>query len=316
MGVQEDSAELPLEGVGARLRRAREASGLSRADIARQTRISERMLAALEDGNYAVLPARTYATGFARSYARAVGLDADAIVAQVRRDLDGAAAPLERSATPTFEPGDPARVPSRSVAWAAVAALVLVLIGLATWRASTQPVSGLPSILPPDAPASSRPATPVPAPAPPPAAAGPVVLTAEAPAWVHVTAGGQDLLKHEMKAGESFTVPADAVDPRLRTGRPDALAITIGGKPVPRLAEKQTVMADVPISAAALLARATPQPAPQPTATPTPIARPAARTPQRYPRPVATGSPSPAPTPTASTPAPASGLAEPSTAAQ
>jgi cytoskeletal protein RodZ len=320
MGLQEESAELPLESVGARLRRAREAAGLSRADIARQTRISERMLAALEDGNYAVLPARTYATGFARSYARAVGLDADAIVSDIRRDLDRATAPLDRAPAPTFEPGDPARVPSRRVAWVAVAALVLVLVGLATWRASTQPVSGLPSILPPDAPASPRPVAPRPAPTPSPAATGPVVLTAEAPAWVHITAAGKDFLKHEMKAGESFTVPADAADPRLRTGRPDALAITIGGKPVPRLADRQTVVADVPISAAALLARAATQPAPLSTATPAPIATPPAHTARRHPRPAATGSPPPQPSPVASTPAPAPAPAaihaEPSTAAQ
>jgi hypothetical protein len=39
------------------------------------------------------------------------------------------------------------------------------------------------------------------------------------------------------------------------------LAITIGGQPVPKLSDVQTTMKDVPVSAAALLARAAPAPA-------------------------------------------------------
>jgi cytoskeletal protein RodZ len=318
MGVDDHTAELPLEGVGARLRRAREAAGLSRTDVARQTRIAERMLAALEEGNYAALPARAYATGFARSYARTVGLDPEAIVAEVRRDLDGSPALNERPAIPTFEPGDPARIPSRRVAWIALAALVLVLIGLAAWRSSTEQATGLPSILPPDAPPSASPVPPRKTPPAPPAPAGRVVVTAETPAWVQLSAGGRDLLKHEMKAGESFAIPADAVDPRLRTGRPDALGITIGGHPVPKLADRQTIVTNVSMTAAALLARSTPAPVPSASATPA-----AGATPLDHPRPHArtTPSASPAPTPpgtgtgsgaTGSTPAPT----DPSTATQ
>ena len=62
MGADEASAELPLDGAGGRLRRAREAQGLSRADIAQRTRIPERHLAAIEQGDFAALPARTYAS--------------------------------------------------------------------------------------------------------------------------------------------------------------------------------------------------------------------------------------------------------------
>lgn len=313
MNVNENAAELPLEGVGARLRRARELSGRSRADFARQTRIAERMLAALEDGDYAALPARTYATGFARSYARAVGLDAESVVAEVRRELDGNPSLSERPAAPTFEPGDPARVPSRRIAWIAAAMIVLVLIGLAAWRASTQPVSSLPSILPADAPPAPPPA-PTTAPAPTPQPAGPVVFTAEAATWVQITAGGIDLLRHEMKPGEAFTLPDSAADPRLRTARPDAIAITIGGKPVPKIADKQVFVANVPVSAAALLARTAAPPTPAaspPGAAPVPAPPPAAGSAHRpRPRPTtsASGTPLPAPESTA--------VAEPSTAAQ
>ena len=62
--------ELPLETAGSRLRRARELAGASLAQIAGQTRIGARQLAALEIGDYSALPGRTYAVGFA---ARPIG---------------------------------------------------------------------------------------------------------------------------------------------------------------------------------------------------------------------------------------------------
>jgi hypothetical protein len=58
-----------------------------------------------------------------------------------------------------------------------------------------------------------------------------------------------------MAPGDSYTVPADADRPMLRTGRPDALRVTIGGREVPRLSEDQRVVSDVPVTAEALLAR-------------------------------------------------------------
>jgi hypothetical protein len=58
-----------------------------------------------------------------------------------------------------------------------------------------------------------------------------------------------------MAPGDSYTVPADAAQPMLRTGRPDALRVTIGGREVPRLSEEQRVVSDVPVTAEALIAR-------------------------------------------------------------
>ena len=58
-----------------------------------------------------------------------------------------------------------------------------------------------------------------------------------------------------MKAGESFAVPADANKPMIVTGRPQALQVTVGGKPVAPLGEPDRTIADVGVSAAALLAR-------------------------------------------------------------
>ena len=83
----------------------------------------------------------------------------------------------------------------------------------------------------------------------------------------HWDAAGKQLMQKQMALGESFTLPADAQGPMLWTGRPDALAITVGGRQVPKLAEEERVMKDVPVTAAALLARGQPTPAPSATST-------------------------------------------------
>lgn len=139
--------QLPLDKVGVRLRRAREAAGLSRAQVAANTRIPERHLMAIEVGDFAALPARAYAMGFSRSYARAVGLDETAIANDVRDELDGVEHVRDPRATPTFEPGDPARVPSgRFALIAALAALIVIAAGSVLWRSYYAPAVELPPI--------------------------------------------------------------------------------------------------------------------------------------------------------------------------
>jgi hypothetical protein len=252
-----EEVELPLESVGVRLMRAREAAGMSRTQLAALTRIPERHLAAIETGDFASLPARTYAVGFSRSYAKALGLD-DAVVAnEVRAELAEQAPEPSRRGIPTFEPGDPARIPSRRLAWlAALAVVLLIIAGLLTWRSLYAPAGTLPSILAPETPAPVAPAAAAPA---TPTPAGPVVFTALIPdLWVKFYDGaGNQLMQKQLAQGESWTVPADQPEVLIWTGRPEALAITIGGQAVPKLSEVQRTIKDVPVTAAALLARGT-----------------------------------------------------------
>jgi cytoskeletal protein RodZ len=286
MAADVEIAGLAHESAGQQLKRAREAAGKSLAEVSVATKIPERLLAAIEDSQFAALPSRIYAIGFSRSYARLVGLDEAAIVSEVRAELDGAAATNEIASTQAFAPGDPARVPGRRLAiTAGLGALVVLVAGLFFWHSAWNPAGSLPSILPADAPpvavqshAAAAPgvnsaslavaASPVPGASPVPAAAtlptgGTVSLSAlSAGIWVKVyEASGKKLFEGLLAQGQSFTVPADARAPLLWTGRPDALAISVAGKPVPKLSEKQKMMKNVPISAAALLARNAPPPA-------------------------------------------------------
>lgn len=257
---EETFEEIPLPpGVGETLRAAREAKGLSLAEVAVKTRITERHLALIEAGELGKLPGRTYAIGFSRNFAKIVGLDEASIAEQVREELALIDPEGTGLAPRTFEPGDPARVPSPALAWfSAFAALVLFIGGsLFVWNTYIAPGASLPWLTSeqqaaPPSVAERAPAEPA---APEAGPQGQVVFTALEQVWVRFyESGGKVLLEKEMLPGESFAVPADATEPKLLTARPDALAITIGGKAVPKLAESQDVM-DVPITAQALLAR-------------------------------------------------------------
>lgn len=62
---------------GPTLRTARERMGMSLQDIAGETRIAVRHLTAIEEGRFDGFAASVYAIGFARNYARMVGISRD-----------------------------------------------------------------------------------------------------------------------------------------------------------------------------------------------------------------------------------------------
>lgn len=259
-----EPAGLPLT-LGQRLRAAREAKGFTAEQVAAQTRISARHIASIEADDFSALASRTYAIGFTRTYAKLVGLDAESAAQDVRRALD--AHYVEQPARPdTFEPGDPARLPSVALGWiSAAAVLALIVAGFFLLPRFFAPAAQIPSLFDQQAEeqaaaaaaASQAAATQGAAPAD---ASGPVVFTAqEEGIWVKFyDAGGSQLMQKQMAKGEVYTVPADADGPQLWTARPEALAITVGGKPVPPIATEQQMVKDVPVTASALLARAAP----------------------------------------------------------
>jgi cytoskeleton protein RodZ len=81
---------------------------------------------------------------------------------------------------------------------------------------------------------------------------------------------GSDLYKGMLRAGERYQVPAGAAAPMIRTGRPNALQISIGATQIPPLGEPERVISDVSLKPADLLARA--QGGAQPGFAPGPVA--------------------------------------------
>jgi cytoskeleton protein RodZ len=289
----EDPALFPAT-VGEKLRAAREAQGATLEEIAARTRIPQRHLEAIERGNYAGLPSITYALGFAKAYARAVDADEVAIARDLRIELNRN--PERAAPIPAYETSDPKRVPPSSLAWAGAIVALLVLVGVGLWYGTDWFRGGAPapeSIIPVEATNTSAPAaiasTPV------PANGGQVTLIALDKVWIRVTdAKDQRLFERELQPGERYDVPADADHPKIRTGGPEKLQVTINGSNVDPLGPGgQTVNAE--ISADALRARGkaasptptpTASPRPRPSASATPAATATARRPTTAPQPV------------------------------
>src|SRR5215510_12368826 len=70
-----------MTNFGASFKKAREFRGITLDQIAKETRISTRFLAAIENEEFHLLPGGIFNRGFVRSFAEAVGLDPDQAVA-------------------------------------------------------------------------------------------------------------------------------------------------------------------------------------------------------------------------------------------
>lgn len=247
--------EFRFHTVGEQLKAERERKSLSLSDMAARTRVPMRHLEAIEKSDFSVLPGTTYTLGFARSYARSLEMDAAKVSADLRQELSQGGYESYQAPTQNYEPTDPARVPSRTLAWTAALVGILVVAGYLYWRSTTLDPAA-PLTIPAKTAANAETAA---APPTSPGSAiqgGDVVLTATDTVWVKVyDAENKPLYENEMKAGDTFTVPKEANKPMIVTGRPHVLTVTIGGQAVPPLGLAEKTIADVDISAAALLAR-------------------------------------------------------------
>jgi cytoskeleton protein RodZ len=237
--------------VGEELREARIALGVSIEDAATQLRINKRYLQALEEGRIKDLPGAAYAVGFVRSYATALGLDADDAVRRFR-DMSGTA--VTKSGDLVF----PEPVPQRGIPTGVLAALGLALAmgGYIAWYQWSGRGERVVDAVPPLPPRLERavetpdtqetPAAPVvvaPAPAPAPVAAPPppvidpdkprVVIRAKGESWVQIrdNPGNRVLTDRVLRAGEIIEIP-NRPGIVLTTGKAESLDILLDGQGV------------------------------------------------------------------------------------
>lgn len=119
------------DGAGPFLASARLAAGLDIPDVAAATKIKPAHIEAIETGNTAGLPATPYAVGFVRVYAAYLGLDADAIAIEFRKEVTAArpepAPDTRSSAVPAYEA-------SSGVKFISLFG-IFVIVGFAIWIA-------------------------------------------------------------------------------------------------------------------------------------------------------------------------------------
>jgi len=169
-------------GFGASLREAREARGLTRAQVAERLRLAEAVVAALEEERAEALPAPAFVRGYLRAYARLVGADPETVLAA----YEAAGAPGAVPEAPRLEPVEIHRGWTRWLRWGSLgAAAVLAALAIAWWRADApapQPppaaVAPAPSPMPGEAVDAAGPLgrPPVPTAAPAPAARAPAAM--------------------------------------------------------------------------------------------------------------------------------------------
>ena len=87
-----------MESIGRYLRRERELRQISLEELAQTTRIPFKMLEHIEDDDFEKLPGEVFARGFLKCYARALGVEADEVLAvygqQNRRAVAVTPAPI------------------------------------------------------------------------------------------------------------------------------------------------------------------------------------------------------------------------------
>jgi cytoskeleton protein RodZ len=254
-----------MSSVGETLRRERLRKELSLEQISRETKISARLLDAIEKDQYDRLPGGVFAKSFARQYARFLGLDEEELAAEVERavnpnaDLPSFIAPTE----PAFKVPRVAEFDggSRSASsflpgLAGVVTVMLICSAVYAWwlrtrrpttaapaPASTQttssptvpkapdttPMTQVAANIPETAPKTDAPKS---MPVPPPeagAAALHVSLSVDSEVWVHVWADNKSILEGVLEPGaEKIIDGSQAI--RIRTGNAGDLHVNVNGK--------------------------------------------------------------------------------------
>jgi cytoskeletal protein RodZ len=115
-----------MDSVGQYLREQREAKGMSLEEVARATRVPLSSVERLESDQFDELPGEVFVRRFLKSYARALGLDLDEVLARYTTNRRVAwVTPL-----PISSPTRPARSRRYGVAIAFVLLLILFTLAL------------------------------------------------------------------------------------------------------------------------------------------------------------------------------------------
>jgi cytoskeleton protein RodZ len=255
-----------MSQLGERLRVAREQQGMSLSQAAIETRILQRYLVALEEGDYQNLPGDVYARGFIRSYARTLGLAEDELI-EIYRQERGRTEPI-KVVSPTSAP----RIRNLSIpSFFGVFFVVLMIVGLSYLvlnatnsirtgdliAATVTPTLGptpppLPTNLPDptDGPmAAGTTVTPgvagvspteTPEPTATPELEAPLVLEVRTESgqnpgsWLHIKVDGETVFQKVLGPGQSLRYTGQR-DIWLRAGNASVVSLVVNGQPQPPL---------------------------------------------------------------------------------
>ncbi|AKO52379.1 cytoskeleton protein rodZ [Marinobacter psychrophilus] len=85
---EENQAAPGNRPVGPQLKKAREAKGLSVVEVAEAQYLRPAIIQAIENGKYELIDTELFLKGYIRAYARQIGLDGNALIADLDRELE------------------------------------------------------------------------------------------------------------------------------------------------------------------------------------------------------------------------------------
>lgn len=246
----------PTLSFGEELRRERLIREISLEEISSATKISVRLLKALEAGDTSRLPAPAFTRGFIRAYARHLGIDPEEKVNAYLADLAGEspAAPASKKARPRSRFLRGRRAAAGTIVGGVTT--ILLLLGLiASPQRRARPLL--------QRPISAEAATvafknvsvsgePAPAIREGPTFAGvsgvSLLLEFDDDSWTKLEADGQTVLEGLMRRGESKRFEARAGF-RLTLGNAGAVRVTVDGRALERLGGAGKVVRDYALPA-------------------------------------------------------------------
>jgi len=236
----EREADSEPASFGAWLRRQREMREITLREISDATKISLRYLEALEQERFDLLPAKVFARGFLRQYARYVGLDPDEAVNRllVAEDGEGGEEDDEDRSEATgggWKPVKPSAGTWKNVVLVVgLAVLLLALVFLVPWlierfgseERAEEPPPGVALSEP-----AEEPPAPPPAPAAPEAPAAPLEVTLDfrQNCWVEAAVDGEPRVAEMRVQGESLQLQAQE-RVTLRLGNAGAVEVEVNGR--------------------------------------------------------------------------------------
>ena len=243
----EGGAERPAPRTpGEILRDARLRRRLSLAEVEQATRIRQRYLQALEDDDYAIVPAGGYGWGFLRNYAIFLGIPPEEVMGDYRHRRRRDRRPGVRSVATPLRVSAP-----RSIWFLAAGGVVTLVLGMLIWLGVSSPEGAdVARAGPPAAAPTSRlpllPPAPAATPTTLPSSAGAPATSAPAPptanprqvevevrttdrAWVRATVDGRVALEQTLDAGQVRRWTGQQAV-ALRVGNGGGVEVTVNGQ--------------------------------------------------------------------------------------
>ena len=131
MANDENSQPVSADTVGSKLKKAREGKGLTASDVADAQHLRTGIIHYIESAEYEQIGSELFLKGYVRAYAVHVGLDADAVIADLDRELE----PLRQRQAQELEASplvdiERRRRKKRRMAMILLPALALAIVGL------------------------------------------------------------------------------------------------------------------------------------------------------------------------------------------